>query len=196
LLYDDQPETWQAMVVEVELVRDTMVGKLSACTPQNFTTIVAWHELPERSGVTGIRAWTPRLGATVPLQGPGPSGCWFRRPSAAGGWLSRVVDGQVFPKNLYHAMSGELAIDRSARPTGKPCPTPTPMWTWVPSVSCQRLTYNASMSGGVFRVAHAAGGEDSLPPRSMEFMASNIPGIRLVIDCLDQGTSIAFMFCR
>jgi hypothetical protein len=196
VLYDDQPATWQAMVIEVELLRDTIVGKLPGCTPQNFTTIVGWHELTERSGVTGFSAWTPRLGATVPLEGFKQSGCWFRRPAAAGGWLARVVDTQVFPKNLYQAMSGDLAIDRPSSPVGKPCPTPTPTWTWVPHVSCRRLTYSASMSHGIFRVAHPVAGEDSLPLRVMEFQASNIPGIRLVIDCMDGGTSMAFMYCR
>lgn len=196
LLYDGQPATWQAMVVEVEVIRDTMVGKLPACVPQNFTTIVAWHELEERSGVVGFSAWTPRLGANVPLEGRGPSGCWFRRAARAGAWLAQVVDRKTTPENLYQAESGELFIDRGAIPVGKPCPVPTPLWTWAPGVVCQRLTYSASMSRAAFRASHPVAGEDSMTTHAIDFRTSGIPGIRLTVDCLSQGTSMAFMYCH
>jgi hypothetical protein len=196
VIEDGESAVWQALVIEVELVRDSIVGRLPGCTPQNFTTLVAWRESPERASAAGFSAWTPRLGKTEPLKGPRPSGCWFRRASVGGGHYEQFVDLFSFDYAFF-ADSGTIFIDRLPSPIDKPCSTPT-AWPWkAPGMSCQHLTYNATMSGAVFRPLRRAPDKGPLPgPHTIQLNTMHVPGIRLTIDCRNPEASLTWMYCR
>lgn len=197
VIEDTESATWHALVIEVELVRDSIVGKLPSCTPQNFTALVAWREFPDSASAVGFSVWTPHLGKEVAIEPPKASGCWFRRAPVGGGRLVRVVDLLESPNYPYVADSGMIRIYRLPSPVGKPCEVP-PEWPWkATGMSCQRLTYSAGLSAGLFKLYKRSPGEEALPPfHTIKFSTYWVPGIRLTIDCMNPQASLAADYCR
>lgn len=194
---DGESATWQALVIEVEPIRDSIVGRLPGCVPQTFTTVIAWRELPAQASAIGFSATTPSLGRTVPMEKPKSSGCWFRRAAAAGGVLVSYVDLLERPAGEYFAESGTVRIDRRPLPIGEPCPE-SGNWPWkAPGMSCQRLRYTVTVLQGVLRLAPRMPSDSAFPEtHAIELSTWNVPGIRLTVDCMDPQASLTWMYCR